>query len=83
MLTFLSQYLSFGYAGSNPIRVGVLQIPFGVGTSIGGIGTGIMFRYLRYQRAALLLSVAIQTIFIGLLAIPGLLIDHLGLPGTS
>ncbi|OAL27833.1 hypothetical protein AYO20_09686 [Fonsecaea nubica] len=71
LLTFLSQYLSLGYTGSNPIRVGVLQIPFGVGTTIGGIGIGLVFRWLRHQRVALLLSIVVQTLFIGLLAVPG------------
>ncbi|KAH6988298.1 fungal trichothecene efflux pump [Ilyonectria sp. MPI-CAGE-AT-0026] len=71
LLTFLSQYFSLGYIGNDPIKVGVYQLPFGFGSFFGGLSVGLTFRYLKHQRLLLLVCVIIQTVFIGLLAVPG------------
>lgn len=50
--------------------IGVYQLPVGVGAAVGGISIGIAFAYVGHTRLFLVFGVVIQTLFIGLMAVP-------------
>lgn len=72
---FLPTYLSAIYNGADGIRTGVDGIPFGLGTNVGGVGSAILLPILGPMigtRWLLTIGVALQSLFIPLMAVPGI-----------
>jgi len=72
---FLPTYLSAIYDGADGIKTGVDGIPFGIGTNVGGVGSAVLLPILGPiigTRWLLTIGVALQTLFIPLMALPGI-----------
>tara|TARA_R110002003_G_scaffold1993_5_gene23827 strand:- start:5581 stop:5934 length:354 start_codon:yes stop_codon:yes gene_type:complete len=69
-VAFFPQYLRLVYVGNDPIKIGVYGLPLGLGTVLGSALAGGLTTRFGHTRAALTIGIALQTLFIGLMALP-------------
>ncbi|KIX01177.1 uncharacterized protein Z518_08902 [Rhinocladiella mackenziei CBS 650.93] len=72
LVAFFPQYLRLVFVGNNPIRIGTYGLPLGLGGTVGGVTVGLVSSRIGHTRLSLTFGVAVQVLFIGLMALPDL-----------